>query len=256
MIVRGIVFDLGNTLMYLDGDLDSIVAAGAARLAEYLNESGYPVPPAFAPAFTAQREEGRRRATRSNIEYTADRALADTLAQYGTGPAPEAVMRRAVEIYFEPEEVCWTAYADARETLRNLRAHGFQLALLSNATDHAFIERIARRGGFAEFMDPLLSSAKISVRKPDPRAFQPILDTWQLPPGEIVMVGDAASFDILGAHRAGVRGVLIEERWESAPVPHADFEDAALMTPDATIHQLSELPLLLQRWNHEEQPNG
>lgn len=252
-MVRGIVFDLGNTLMYLDGDWDSIIAAGAARLTDYLNERGHPVPPEFASAFVAQREAGRQRATQSNIEYTAEQALEDTLARYGIGSVPGAEIPRAVEIYFEPEEVCWTAYADARETLMNLRAQDFKLALLSNATDHAFIERIARRGAVAEFLDPLLSSALISVRKPDPRAFLPVVDAWSIPPREIVMVGDAASFDILGAHRAGIRGVLIEERWDRAPEPHAEFEDAPLMTPDATIHHLAELPLLIQQWNVVQQ---
>lgn len=255
-MIRGIVFDLGNTLMYLDGDWDTIIAAGAARLADYLNGRGYPVPSEFASAFVAQREAGRERATQSNIEYTAEQALVDTLAKYGICYVPDAVIPFAVEEYFEPEEVCWTAYADARDTLQNLRGQGFRLALLSNATDHAFIERIARRGGVAEFLDPLLSSAKISIRKPEPRAFQPVLDAWQFSPGEIAMVGDAASFDILGAHRAGLRGVLIEERWDNPPVPHGEFEDAHWMTPDATIRHLAELPLLIRQWNHEEQPHG
>lgn len=248
-MIRGVVFDLGNTLMYFDGDWDSIIAQGAARLAAALNERGYPVPPEFAAQFVAQREAGRQRATHTNREYTAEQALVDTLAQCGMDAVPHAVIARGIENYFEPEAARWIPYADARETLRNLRAQDLKLALLSNATDHAFIERIARNGGVAEFLDPLLSSAKISLRKPDPRAFQPIVDTWQIPPHQIVVVGDQPSFDILGAHRAGMRGVLIEERWETPPKPHGTFDDAPLMTPDGMIQCLAELPALIQQWN-------
>lgn len=255
-MIRGIVFDLGNTLMYLDGDWEAIIAQGAARMAAYLNERGYPVLPEFAMEFIALREAGRKRATQSNLEYTAEQALNDALSKFGVRAVPDAVILRAVKEFFEPEEAQWKPYADARETLRKLRAQTLRLALLSNATDHAFIERIARNGAVAEFLDPLLSSAKISIRKPDPRAFQPILDAWQFAPREIVMVGDAASFDILGAHRAGMRGVLIEDRWDTAPKPHAEFEDAARLTPDAIIYQLAELPALIQQWNQEESLHG
>jgi putative hydrolase of the HAD superfamily len=255
-MIRGIIFDLGNTLMYFDGDWETIIARGADNMAAYLNGRGYPVPPEFAAEFRAAREAGRKRATLSNVEYTAEQALRDTLAKLGVCYVPDAVIPRAVEKFFEPEESHWVTYADARATLAELRARGYQLAVMSNATDHAFIERIAHNGGVAEFFEPLLSSAKISQRKPDPRAFQPILDAWQISPREIVMVGDAPSFDILGAHRAGMRGVLIQDRWETEPQPHDKFDDAVLMQPDATIRQLAELPSLLAAWNEKEPTHG
>jgi putative hydrolase of the HAD superfamily len=255
-MIRGIIFDLGNTLMYFDGDWETTIARGADNLAAYLNERGYPVAPEFAAEFRAVREAGRKRATLSNVEYTAEQALLDTLAKFGVCYVPDAVIPRAVEKFFEPEEPRWVTYADARDTLAELRARGYKLAAMSNATDHAFIERIARNGGIAEFFDPLVSSAKISHRKPDPRAFQLILDAWQIPVHEIVMVGDAPSFDILGAHRAGMRGVLMQDRWETEPQPHDKFEDAALMQPDAAIRQLAELPSLVAAWNEKEPMHG
>ncbi len=109
--------------------------------------------------------------------------------------------------------------------------------------------QIRKPDGTCVMSHPLLSSAKISHRKPDPRAFQPVLDVWRVPPQDVVVVGDAASFDILGAHRAGMRGVLIQERWAEPLKPHGEFDDAHLMQPDATILQLAELPALVSGWN-------
>lgn len=251
-MIRGIIFDLGNTLMYLDDDWGAATRRGTENMCAYLNERGYTLPESFATSFIETLDGNRPRAARANIEYTAADALNDTLAMHSICWIPDTVIPRAVEKLFEPEIARWLVYPDARATLESLRGRGLKLALLSNATDHAFIERIARSGNLAEFFDPLLSSAKISHRKPDPRAFQPILNAWQLPAREIVMVGDAPSFDILGAHRTGMRGVLIEGRWDNPFPPHDDFSDAALMKPDAVIHQLSELPRVLDTFEQEE----
>ncbi len=254
-MIRGVVFDLGGTLMYFDGDWDAVSARGDAEMCAYFDSRGYPLPVSFAENFRALREAGRKRATETHFEYTAEQALNDTLTQHNICWIPDGVLPYAVKKYFDGEEALWRAYEDARALLEILRARGLKLALLSNATDHALIERMTRNAELAEFFDPLLSSAKILHRKPDPRAFQPILDAWQIPAHEIVMVGDAPSFDILGAHRAGLRGVLIEGREPTGAShfkPQLQGNDEPLLQPDAMISQLSELPDVIEAMNGEK----
>ena len=84
------------------------------------------------------REAGLERVLETGIEYTAQDALDDTLAQHRICWIPDAVLPRAVEKFFSEEQAHWRAYDDARATLVNLRARGLRLALLSNATDQAF----------------------------------------------------------------------------------------------------------------------
>ena len=61
------------------------------------------------------------------------------------------------------------AYDDARATLEIFTASvGLKLALMSNAMDHAFIERLAKQANVAEFFDPLVSSAQIYVSQTRP----------------------------------------------------------------------------------------
>jgi HAD superfamily hydrolase (TIGR01549 family) len=246
-MIRGVIFDLGNTLMYFDGDWDKAAASGARGMADYLNSRGYPVPEEFSADFVAFRSQGRDRSDLSDVEYTAEQALRDTLSKHAVCYVPDEVLPRALIKYFEHEEPLWRPYPDARGTLDILQDRGLKLGLLSNASDHASVERIARRGGVSNFLNPFLSSAALGHRKPDPRAFRPILETWHLAPDEIVMVGDWPSFDILGAHRSGIRGILIEDRWPMAPRPHGEFADSHHMEPDATIHSLGELPRLLEK---------
>src|SRR5581483_4574762 len=254
-MIRGIIFDLGNTLMYLDCEYEPLSSSGAQAMVQYLNGRGYPTPEGFAHDFIEARIQGRALGNQTNIEYTAEQALVDTLTRHGICYIPDGVISRAIETYFELEITHWFAYSDGPATLEQLKARGLRLAVMSNATDHGFVRRIAQQAGIAEFFDPLISSAGISHRKPDPRAFQPILEAWQIPSREIVLVGDSPSYDILGAHRAGMRAVLIEERWLEPLVPHGEFEDAHLMQPDATIHQLAELPDVLAAWNDEREHN-
>jgi putative hydrolase of the HAD superfamily len=241
-MIRGVIFDLGSTLLDFEGDWEQVISNGIENMSAYFAGRGYPMPVSFAENFRALREMGRTSVYKDDIEYTTEQILNDTLAQHNICWIPDAMLPLAVEKYFEPEEAHWVLFHDVRATLEILRDRGYKLGVLSNATDHALVERLTRNAKIAEYFDPLLTSAKIVHRKPDPRAYQPILNQWQLPPTELVMVGDAASFDILGAHRAGMRGILIQPEASRANAPHAEFEDADLMEPDAVITQLGELP--------------
>jgi len=86
------------------------------------------------------------------------------------------------------------------------------------------------------------------IRKPDPRALQLIADAWQIPPREIVMVGDSPPYDILGAHRAGMRAILTERGdgswWQKIPDDRAN--DPALHA-DAVVRALAEIPSVIEK---------
>lgn len=253
-MIQGIIFDLGNTLMYFTGDWGRTNSDGVERMCNYLAERGYPVPVSFAENFIQVRESGRRQANDSNVEYTTEQALNDTLAMHNICWIPDAILPHAVARFYDAEDGQWVAYADARATLQELRDRGLKLALLSNAMDHGAVMRMVERGNLTEFFDPLMSSAQLTWRKPDPRAFQPILNAWQVPPNELLMVGDVSSYDIVGAHRSGMSGVLIQDRWDTPVVPHAPIPEAELR-PDAVITQLSELPALIDRLNAQVEPH-
>ena len=89
----------------------------------------------------------------ANVEYTAEQALTDTLALWGVCFIPDAVLPYAIAKFFEFEALHWVPYPDASETLERLKRSGLILALLSYATDQAFIEKIAQASGIAEFLE-------------------------------------------------------------------------------------------------------
>src|SRR4051812_32113987 len=107
-------------------------------------------------------------------------------------------------------------FADARPALEAL--HGrVTLALLTNNPFGA--EVLTRHGLDAEVFDCVVV-ADPDYRKPDPRAFAPVLETLALPAREIAYVGDSVIADVEGAARAGLRAVWLD-RWNDAWTPPA-----------------------------------
>lgn len=247
-MIKGILFDFGSTLMYFDAKWEEVDQRGVATLVDFLRAHGIAVGDEFPSLFRAARERGWKLAEQTNVEHTVEDALHETWIKLGHTPL-DGLLPHAVAEYFAEGEQYWLPYPDALETLRTLHARGLRLGLISNADDDGIVQRQAARLGFAPYLHPILSSAAPPKwRKPDPRIFHLVADEWRLPPHEIVMVGDATMYDIVGAHRAGMRGILID-RGDNAPwqkIPN-DRADDPLVKPDATVRALVEIPAVIER---------
>lgn len=242
MTVRGIIFDLGSTLMYFDGDWEEVVSQGVANIAAFfagrrvsLDEA------ALAEVFVAERQAGREVAYRTNREVTCTESLQATLEKIKAPPEAFGLLGEAVHAYFGPEEAAWKAYSDAKSTLKNLSQNGYRLGLLSNATDDPFVQRLVNRLELRPWLSPTFSSAGLAFRKPLREPMDLVLSRWDLPPESVVVVGDTLNADILGAHNAGMRGILI-----TADESPSNGEYRETVIPDATITALSELPGLIE----------
>ncbi len=240
-MIRGVIFDLGNTLMYWDVDGEENDKRAGRALVAFLKDNGIEVDDTFSSIFQEHRAKGWKLAEETEIERTIEEALIGALNQLGHTPL-DGLAQRAIERYFAEGEVYWHSYPEAVQTLHALRARGLQVGLISNADDDALVQRAVVTLGMHPYLDPIVSSAGLRWRKPNPAIFHHVADLWQLPPAEIVMVGDAPRYDIVGAHRAGMRGVLIDRgeghAWQE--IPAASAGDPAIQ-PDATVGNLKEL---------------
>lgn len=242
-MIRGVIFDLGSTLMHFEGDWEAVDRRASAALANFLGENGIRVGADFPARLLEHRQRGWTLTEETNTEHTLEQALAEALAEAGYASV-DGLLARAAAAYFAQGETNWHCYPDAVATLQELARRGIRMALISNADDDGMVHRAVERLGFAPFLSPALSSAaEPRWRKPDPRIFHLVSDAWQMPPGEIAMVGDAPRYDVLGAHRAGMHGILIERgenaTWQQIPPELAN--DPAIAA-DATVRSLSEIP--------------
>jgi putative hydrolase of the HAD superfamily len=244
MTVRGIIFDLGSTLMYFDGDWEDVVSRGAANMAAFFTRKRVKLDEAaLAETFITERRAGREVAYRTDREVTCAESVRAALQKVAAPPEAGALVPEAVRVYFEPEEAAWKAYPDAKATLKHLSEQGHRLGLLSNATDDAFIQRLVNRLELRPWISPTFSSAGLGLRKPLREPFDLILSRWNLPPESVVMIGDTLDADILGAHNTGMRGILI-----AADEAASNDDHRSTIIPDATITALSELPDLIESW--------
>ena len=91
-----------------------------------------------------------------------------------------------------------------------------RLALLTNNPYGADV--VSRHGLHADVFDCVIV-ADPAVRKPDPRAFAPLVDALGVAAASIVYVGDSVPADVEGALGAGLRPVWLN-RWNDPwPVP-------------------------------------
>jgi putative hydrolase of the HAD superfamily len=129
------------------------------------------------------------------------------------------------------------------DTLRELRARGLRLGIVSNMTLRADLMRQdLDRLGIGPLVDATTFSSETGVRKPDPRIFQTALERVGAGPSETVFVGDRLLDDVVGARGVGMRTVLTHRfRQEEDPD----------VVPDALIRSLGELPAVLSEWDGE-----
>lgn len=113
-----------------------------------------------------------------------------------------ADLRRLVAPVWEPNRVD-EAVMDLARAL-----HGrMRLAILSNATIR--LEDHLRRLGVAPYVDPIINSARIGLRKPDPRIFAYALDALGVAPGAVLFVDDKQRNTTI-AEQMGIPSVLFD----------------------------------------------
>ncbi|HTK16964.1 MAG TPA: HAD family hydrolase [Acidimicrobiia bacterium] len=124
-------------------------------------------------------------------------------------------------------------FDDVVPALEALRGR-LKLALLTNNPYGADV--LDRHGLHVDVFDSVVV-ADPSVRKPNPRAFAPLLDALALAANEIAHVGDSVPADVEGAIGAGLHSVWLNRWNDPFPVPPGVFAVTSL----SELHDLSGL---------------
>lgn len=243
-MIRGVIFDLGSTLIRFEGNWDEVLDRARQALVEALREQGVRVEPQpFAAEFQRQMQAYYHERETEFIEFTTAYVLRTTLASFGHGDVPEEAIRSALRQMYAVSEAHWQPMPDVYDVLERLQGDGYRLGLISNAGDEDNVQRLIDRARLRPYFDPILISASLGLRKPNPAIFKRVLQVWHLPPDQVVMVGDTLGADILGAQNAGLHQIwLTAQADRPGNRVHADT-----ILPEATASSLAELPDLIRR---------
>jgi HAD superfamily hydrolase (TIGR01509 family) len=123
-----------------------------------------------------------------------------------------------------------------KEVLTRLHSN-YLLVLASNAaeSDEAAIWDVMKRAGLVGLIDRVYCFKNVGYKKPAPEFFGYILDDLGLESGQAMMVGDDFAADVLGASRAGLRAIWLNEQTN-------ELRTGPLYN---TIHDFQELPGML-----------
>jgi HAD superfamily hydrolase (TIGR01549 family) len=246
-MIRGVIFDLGGTLMYFDGDWRQVVPAALDKFVAYLSGNGLGIDlQQFSETFWQNLQAAWRSTNANWVEYPTERVVRETLAQFGHPRASDQMVRRALEHFYAPMEEHWHAYPDACSTLEALNARHLRCGLISNSDDDAFIHRLVSKFGFTPWVDPVISSAAGPWAKPDARIFQLVVERWRIPPEELVMVGDQPLADVFGAHRAGMKAILLTGRGQRLIEIPSELQGDARLEPEARVEQVGQVLAIIE----------
>lgn len=243
MLIRAVIFDLGNTLMYsVAPDLwPDVIQRGNKALMDHLCNLGVLTDcESFMVEFNQRLHQYYDERDKLMVETSTFLVLKELLAEKGLGAISESVIREGLDAHYAVTQKNWQLEEDAIDCLKRLREQNYTLGLLSNAGDHRDVLQLVEKFDIGPYFEFILTSAGCGYRKPHPRIFQLALEKINANPEEVAMVGDTLSADIQGANQVGMYSIWIKRRTMTPP------DDTLPVIPDAILNSLGELPSLLR----------
>jgi 2-haloacid dehalogenase len=121
----------------------------------------------------------------------------------------------------------WTcdAYPEVPEVMKQLRARGARLAILSNGSPK-MLAAACRSAGIQDVFDDVISVDEVKVYKPDPRVYDMVATRYRVFP-EAVSFQSSNRWDAAGAAAFGFRTVWINRT--GLPDEYAEFKPSAVL---------------------------
>jgi putative hydrolase of the HAD superfamily len=227
--LRAVLFDAGNTLLFLDyARLAPAVAeaTGTPLTAEGLEAQAGPAAQVLEQAGTTDR-----------VRATAYLEALFTLAGV---PAGQLGIVRDVLYRLHHERHLWSGqHPGTRGGLERLRSAGWRMGVVSNSDGRA--EEALAASGLRDFFELVIDSQLVGFEKPDPRIFEAALARMGLEAANTLYVGDIYEVDVVGARRAGMPAVLLDPRGARQGLDVtvvrsvAELADQLLSTPQGVL---------------------
>lgn len=230
--IQGVIFDYGGTI-------DTNSRHWAEVLWEKYKELQVPVDkPVFREAYV----HGERTLARQPLVKPEDnfydvlriktRVQMDWLVENGILPCEKAVAENYAS------RIADACYAYVLEVLKRTRpvvktlSEHYKLVLVSNF--YGNIQAVLKGFGLDGFFSRIVESSVVGVRKPDPAIYRLGVEAMGLPAGQVLVVGDSFSKDVVPAKKVGCKVAWLKgEGWGNEEI------DDSL--PDVVITDLPDL---------------
>ncbi len=227
--IRAVLFDLDDTL---HDDTLAFTSAAEEVAREVAAEHGIDAL-ALKEAYVAEAEGFWQRLTADQVKTKLSRLRATmwSNALTAVGLEDAALAERSATNYNDYRKKYFSPYPGAIDLLRDLKAQGKKLGILTNGISETHHEKIALLQ-IAQYFDAIFLADEVGMIKPDPLLFSHACRKLQTSPANSAMVGDRYDRDIAGALEAGLYTVWVNVRGERVP--------QGAPPPDATVKNITE----------------
>jgi putative hydrolase of the HAD superfamily len=115
--------------------------------------------------------------------------------------------------------------------LKTLHDQGLRLGIISNF--YGNVEALCQEFGYMPYLNVILDSAVVGLRKPDLKIFERATSTLGVAAGQTLFVGDSFERDIIPAKALGMKTAWVVDSLKQPPQPSK---------ADRIIHHLAEIP--------------
>lgn len=239
--IRGVLLDLGDTLVHLDKPWEEVFEQEVRSLFEHLSGAGVKVDfRKFSVTFVQALEGASSKASLYRIEIPMEETITNVVGKFGVHKPNREYIHDAVKAYYRPEIESWQLFPDTIETLNVLDQKGYLLGLISNAKSDWQVNSILNKFDLSRFFKLILISASLRIRKPKADIFLKALNDLHLTPQETVFIGNSIDADVIGPSNVGIHAIHIQRQ----PPEHG-----VIIAPEATVTNLSDAAKTVNNWS-------
>ncbi len=99
-------------------------------------------------------------------------------------------------------------FSDTEEMLERLKK-SHRIVLVAN-TDSFSVESVLDKYAMRKYFDAIYLSCDIGLLKSNPKMFETVLEKEGITGDDAIMVGDSIESDLIGAEKAGIKGILLD----------------------------------------------
>jgi putative hydrolase of the HAD superfamily len=226
--IHTVLFDLDDTL---HDDTFAFTTAAEEVAREVAAEHGIDAL-ALKAAYVAEAEGFWHRLTSDQVKAKLTQ-LRKTMwgnALTSVGIEDSALAESSAIKYNDYRKKYFSPFPGAVDLLRDLKARGKRLGILTNGVSETHHEKIALLQ-IAQYFDAIFLADEVGMVKPDPLLFAHACQKLGASPAHSAMVGDRYERDITGALEAGLYTIWVNVRNESVPPgatrPHVTVDGIA-----------------------------
>jgi putative hydrolase of the HAD superfamily len=211
-MIQAIVYDAVGTLLHVTPSVAEVYAEVGARFGS--KYSAQEIAERFQTAFALEEQRDQRAGWKTNEMREKLRWRGIVISVLDDTRDPGGCAKELFDIFSKP--TAWTHTPEAADLIANVQERGIRQGLASNFD--ARLRPVVQGMPALATLQPIIISSEVGWRKPAPQFFAKVSEILQLPPGDILFVGDDRVNDFEPARAAGMKSVLFDPAGKHAEV--------------------------------------